>query len=281
LIYLKGIPMKLDRLTKKYPIMAAILVVLIMTILTESPVSLLRNAFAPLMGRFYGDYLADALVNTFGTVCLLLAAVVVGLGGKLGLKRPRPWAAALLGWPLLLLAIPDVDLSELVFDPILLVIFIFLFFGIGFIEELLFRGYVQGFILRNWDGTYWRLIGGVLLANLIFASAHLVNLALGRTTLLYALGQFTFAFFFGVFFSALYVRSGSLWPGIGLHMLYDFMVNLDAFSPDALPRSEIVRTNTPEGLLIGLLLTLPLLLVGLFYLRKSKLQLPPQKEIEA
>jgi membrane protease YdiL (CAAX protease family) len=272
--------MKLNQLTKKYPVMAAILVVLIVVVFTETPVTLLRNTFAPLVGRFYGDYLTDALLNVFGTVCLLLAAGVVGLRGRLGLKRPRPWTAVLLGWPLLLLAIPEGDLSELVFNPILLVIFIFLFFGVGFFEEMLFRGYVQGFILRNWDGSYWRLIGGLLLANLIFAGAHLTNLAMGRATLLYALGQFAFAFFFGVFFSALYVRSGSLWPGIGLHMVYDFMVNLDAFSSDALPRSEIVRTNTPEGLLIGFLLTFPLLLIGLFYLRKSKLQLPHPQEIE-
>jgi membrane protease YdiL (CAAX protease family) len=263
--------MKLKQLSKQYPVIAAILVVVIIAVLTELPVKPLRDALAPLVGRFSGDYLADLILNAAGALGLLLVAAPLGLGGKLGLKAPRPWHAALLGWPLLLLAIPDGGETELVFRPGLLILLVALYFFIGFFEELLFRGFVQGFLARKWGHNYRGLLGVVLLANLIFAGAHLTNLVMGRATLLYAIGQFGYAFFFGVFFSALYVRSGSLWPGIGLHMLYDFMANLDAFAPDALPRSQMVRDNSFQGLLIALLFTLPLLLIGLFYLRKSKL----------
>jgi membrane protease YdiL (CAAX protease family) len=267
--------MKLDQLTKKYPVIASLAVIIIVTVLTETPVEGIRSILAPVAGRFYGDYLTDLILNALGTICLLLAAAKVGLGGRLGLKRPRPWTSLLLGWPLVLLALPDVENTKMVFDPTLFVIFIFLYLSIGFFEEALFRGYVQGFLMRRWGDSYGRMLLSVLLTNLIFGGAHLTNLILGRTTPLYAASQLVYAFFFGVFFSALYIRSGSLFPGIGLHMVFDFMANLDAFVPGAPPRSEIVRSATPEAAWIGILVTLPLLLIGLFYLRKSKLSPPP------
>jgi hypothetical protein len=86
------------------------------------------------------------------------------------------------------------------------------------------------------------------------------------------------SFFFGVYFSALYIRSGSLVPGIFLHTIFNFVSNLDAFAPGAQPRSEVVRNTTPEAAVAGVLITLPLLLAGLFYLRRSKVQLPVIEE---
>jgi membrane protease YdiL (CAAX protease family) len=267
---------KLDQLTKKYPVIASLAVVIIVTVLTETPIQSVRSVLYPMTGRFYGDYLTDLILNALGTVCLLLAAAKVGLGGRLGLKAPRPWTSLLLGWPLVLLALPDVENVEMVFDPVLLVILVFLYLFIGFFEELVFRGYVQGFLMRRWGESYRGMLLSVLLTSLIFGGAHLANLIMGRATPLYAVGQFAYAIFFGVFFSALYVRSGSLFPGIGLHMLFDFMANLDAFRPDALPRSEIVRSSTPEAAFVGILITLPLFLIGLYYLRKSKFQFLPE-----
>jgi membrane protease YdiL (CAAX protease family) len=274
--YKENYTMKLDQLTKKYPVIASLAVLIIVTVLTETPIQSIRSVLYPIKGRFYGDYLTDLILNALGTICLLLAAATVGLDGKLGLKTPRPWRSLLLGWPLVLLALPDVESVELVFDPTLFVILIFLYLFIGFFEELLFRGYVQGFLMRRWGESYRGMLLSVLLTSLIFGGAHLVNLIMGRATPLYAVVQFAYAVFFGVFFSALYVRSGSLFPGIGLHMFFDFMANLDAFRPGAPPRSEIVRSSTPEAAFVGILITLPLFLIGLYYLRKSKLQLPPE-----
>lgn len=272
--------MKLDQLTKKYPVIASLVVILIVTVLTEAPIQIMRSFLSPVTGRFYGDYLVDFIFNALGAACLILAAATLGLAGMLGLNKPRPWTSVLLGWPLVLLTILSGSeyLSgsiELVFDPVLFTIFILLYLAIGLFEELLFRGYVQGFLTRRWGHSYRGMLCCVLLTSLIFGGAHLVNLIMGRGTALYAAAQLVYTFCFGVFFSALYVRSGSLFPGVGLHMLYNFVVNLSAFAPGAPPRSEMVRSTTPEAFLVGTLITLPLLLIGLFYLRKSKVQLPP------
>jgi hypothetical protein len=269
--------MKLNQLTKKYPIVASLAVFTVVTFLTEAPVQSLRDFLAPMTGRFYGDYLADFVLNALGAIGLLLAAAKVGLGGKLGLKMPRPWTSLLLTWPLILLTLlagSDFLFGDtaLVFDPILFAIFVGLYLAVGFFEEVLFRGYVQGFLLRRWGNSYRGVLSSVLLACLIFCGAHLTNLVMGRSTPLYTVTQVIYTFFFGVYFSALYVRSGSLVPGIFLHTIFNFVNNLEAFVPGAPPRSEIVRNATPEAVVTSILITLPLLLAGLFYLRRSKVQ---------
>ncbi len=278
--------MKLEQLTKKYPVIASIVVIMIVTILTEVPIQPIRNILSPVIGRFYGDYLADFIPSALATICLLFAAAKLGLGGKLGLKKPVSWASLFLVWPLVLLSL--LNGSEylfgeipITFDPILFIIFMLLYPAIGFLEEVLFRGYVQGFLMRRWGNSYRGIFSSVLLASLIFGSAHIANLIMGRSTLFYTVAQLIYAFFFGVFFSALYIRSGSLFPGIFLHMFFDFMGNLDAFTPDAQPRSEFVRSITPEAFFATILVLSPLLFIGLFYLRKSKVQILPVDEQEA
>ncbi|MBN2050600.1 MAG: CPBP family intramembrane metalloprotease, partial [Spirochaetales bacterium] len=83
--------------------------------------------------------------------------------------------------------------------------------------------------------------------------------------------QILFAMFFGVFFFALYYRSGSIIPGIILHALVDLSANLNVLYPgaDPLPPSERVFSRTPESALFAVAITLPLFLIGLGMLRKE------------
>lgn len=267
--------MNLSEFTEKHPVLVSIVIVAIVIVISELPIPMIRSMIAPLTGRFYGDYLTDFAVQAVIVVALILAAPKFGLKGRLGFSRPRSWSSLVLVWPLIVMSFLNAleVLSGEVrveFDPILLVIFVCLYLSVGLIEEVLFRGYVQGLLIRRWGYTYRGVLVAVLLSTLIFSGSHLGNLAMGRSTVLYTAGQIIYAFYFGVFFSALYIRTGSIVPGIGLHMLFDFMGNLDAFAPGSVPRSEIVRTTTPQGFLFGTLLLLPLLLIGFIYLRKSK-----------
>ena len=271
--------MKLDQLTKRYPVIASIAVVVIIIVLTEAPIQSIRNTLTPVTGRFYGDYLTDLALNALGVVMLLVAAKKVGLGGQLGLNKPHSWASLLLTWPLVLMSV--LNGSEylfgninMVFDPILFIILTLLYVAVGFFEELLLRGYVQGFLMHRWSSSRREILLSILLTSLIFCGAHLTNLVMGRSTPLHAAAQVIYTFFFGVFFSALYIRSGSLFPGILLHTIVNFAGNLSAFVPGAQPRSASVQSTTIEGFFISVLITLPLLLIGLFYLRKSKLRIP-------
>lgn len=80
--------------------------------------------------------------------------------------------------------------------------------GVG--EELLFRGFLQGWLTESFG-----LAAGVLLASLAFALAHSLSWA-------YAI----FAFLAGLFFAYLFFASGSLVAVILTHGIYDYFAIL-------------------------------------------------------
>ena len=71
------------------------------------------------------------------------------------------------------------------------------------LEELLFRGAIEGQLLCRWQNPWW----GIVVSSLIFGVIH------GNPA------QIPFAFLVGVMFGWLYYRTGSLLPGIVGHVL--------------------------------------------------------------
>jgi len=79
----------------------------------------------------------------------------------------------------------------------------------GFVEELLFRGYVQRRLLRR-----WRPFGAILFASVAFAIAHLDPL------------HVVFALPLGIWFGIIAWRTGSIWPGVVCHAFINFLWNV-------------------------------------------------------
>lgn len=71
------------------------------------------------------------------------------------------------------------------------------------LEELLFRGAVEGHLLREWKSPW----GAIVVSSLIFGVVH------GNPA------QIPFAFLLGMMFGWLYYRTGSLLPGVVGHVL--------------------------------------------------------------
>lgn len=263
--------MDLKRASIEHPLLAAAIAVAVGTLLTELP---LKGLLEPSLGPRYADYLQGILEQGLTTIVVILIGRACGLGGGLGFRPPASWRACLLGWPLLAFALLNAsDWIEgkmgLVFDPILIATLVLLYLSTGLIEEGLFRGLLMGLFARKWGRERGGVLKAVLASSLLFSVLHLMNWAMGRYDALAALSQMGFAFSFGVLFAALYARTGSLWSGIVLHMAVDFAGNLDALKPGALPRAETVLRKSPEEALVTVLICLPLLLIGLFYLRKK------------
>lgn len=78
-------------------------------------------------------------------------------------------------------------------------------------EEVVFRGYLITRLSRIFKGRMWL---GVLIASLSFASGHLYQ----------GFGGFFLIFIYGLMFSFLFLKTGSLWPGIIAHFLQDSAV---------------------------------------------------------
>jgi membrane protease YdiL (CAAX protease family) len=140
-------------------------------------------------------------------------------------------------------------------------------FSVGFSEELMLRGAVlQGF---RHSFPIWP---AVLLTSAMFGAMHSLNVFV-TGDLKQALIQSTASFLSGILFIALRLRTGSLWPPIVIHGLWDFATfTLGAAAGGAhhgsLP-AEALATPELTGLtqLAPVLLVLPNAAYGLWLMR--------------
>lgn len=92
---------------------------------------------------------------------------------------------------------------------------LFLTLGIGFCEEIYFRGIICNLWLKAGEGT------AVMVSSTLFAICHLMNLA-GGAGIVETLLQICFAFIYGVVFALIFITCHSIWPCIVLHAFHDF-----------------------------------------------------------
>ena len=121
----------------------------------------------------------------------------------------------------------------------------------GISEEVIFRGVVVSYLMRQWQGK--RILLAVVLSSAVFGVSHLINLASGAplgVTLL----QVVNSFFMGGIFSAVFLRCGNLLPAMALHFLFDVVAlsDVSAFQEGGIYNSSITLTTSD---IIGVLIT--------------------------
>ena len=265
----------------QHPVIFAILVMCIATPLTEIP---LTERLTGILDEQSASYLTGILEQ--GGVSLLLYALISWLGMKreAGFTRPSEWRQLWLIWPMLFFSFLNID--ERIFDgsitfdfsnPWLPILFILLYLSVGFIEEMLFRSVILPLMLRKWGHTQKGIYLAVMLSSVIFGLLHLLNVIMGRRTLLATGTQIIYGLFFGVFFTACFLRNRSIWPVILTHALFDLCGDLTELTTannfGAIPQTD------PQGALLVIAITLPLLLYGLFIFRKVKPQELPGNQV--
>ena len=132
--------------------------------------------------------------------------------------------------------------------------------GAGFFEEYFFRGLFLKLAFQDGIRSSKQVLGVVLLSALSFGLAHLGNLT--HQPLNATLFQVYYATAYGIFFAAIYLRTGSLWWTIILHFLIDFGSVLISQSTQAAPATSIWN----------FIFWLPLIALGLFLIRPKKLK---------
>ncbi len=256
----------------RYPLSFSMLVMFVSTLLTEIH---LENFLSNYMDFQNASYITGIFEQ--GLVSLLLAVLIFQLGMQraAGFSQGVEWKQVWLIWPLLVLSVLNIDESVLngsnpinPAHPERIILLVLLFASVGFFEEILFRGLILPLMLKKWGSSRGGIYLSVLLSSSIFGLLHLLNLFMGRYTLLSTLAQITFGTFFGVFFAACFLRVRSIWPVIFTHALFDLCGNLNEITVSS--SFGKMQETTPEGALLAIALTLPLLLYGLFILRKVK-----------
>ncbi len=92
-------------------------------------------------------------------------------------------------------------------------------FGVGFVEEIAFRGLPVALLLRNINKRS-RIFTAPLFIGIIFGAVHLLNFTSGHDPEEVYLTAI-FAIAIGIIFGAIYVLSGNLWILILAHSIYD------------------------------------------------------------
>lgn len=131
-------------------------------------------------------------------------------------------------------------------------------FGPGILEETCFRGLPASNFMRVWKGK--RIILAAVLSSLAFGLFHLMNLTSGAELGLTLL-QVVYAAGIGLFFCAVYFRTGSLIPPILMHAFIDassWIETEESADPSLISKILVIVICVALGV------------IGIYYLRPAK-----------
>lgn len=140
---------------------------------------------------------------------------------RLKATRKRFWWTGFLPLSIFLLAnLGGLDSSSWNFTRATMLSWIVENTAVGFVEEVLFRGFALFILLEARGKTRRGLVAACIVQALLFGPLHLLNV-LGGEPLMLVLSNSVFATIVGVAFGAADAYSGSLWTCVVLHGLID------------------------------------------------------------
>ena len=145
---------------------------------------------------------------------------------------------------------------------------ILMLIGVGFREEILYRGVITNAIARKYAGSAKGIWITALSSSAMFGAIHLCNVFHGAT-FSGSLSQTLGAMGSGVFFCAVYLRGGSIWVMALLHSLINATGTVEVLFTNG--AGDLASVISGYGVMEIIHLVLDLLLAA-FLLRKSKQQ---------
>ena len=196
----------------------------------------------------------DGLVS----VAAVLLIVAMGWSGEVGFRTPR-WRTLWLAVPALILAFVNFS-GEITSGPGRIGTLALVSFVVSFQEEAWWRGVFLRALLPRYGP-----LGAAALLSLFFGLAHSLNLLSGQDMAVTAM-QIVGAMLIAFVFTGIRLRTGSLWPVILIHAVFDFM--------SWIGRESLVETTAPqlsqEYVIQMLILSLVLFGYGLLLLRGAR-----------
>jgi len=135
-------------------------------------------------------------------------------------------------------------------------------FATGLLEETMYRGLLLTAMVKAWGNTRKGLFAAAILSGFFWASLHFINLMI-RPFPLVAL-QVMEMMMVGFVYAALVLSGRSIWPAVVVHWATNAAVSLQIVQ---IPNFS--ETNT--AWVASFLVTLPLIVVGIYLLLKAKL----------
>jgi membrane protease YdiL (CAAX protease family) len=145
--------------------------------------------------------------------------------------------------------------------------------GTGLLEEVLFRGLVFKILLKKMRHSKKGIINACLISSAFFGIVHIFNLFAGNNVLS-VVETIISAFAFGMFCSAVFLRTRTLWIPILLHGFTNLSHQIfnAISSPVALYQDSLISADIsiPKFILENLVGKILYLIAGIVLLRKVK-----------
>ncbi|MFD2564955.1 CPBP family intramembrane glutamic endopeptidase [Aquimarina rubra] len=158
------------------------------------------------------------------------------------------------------------DVTEIHIGNVVLLLFACL--TVGFAEEFLFRGVLQSVFLKKYVHSKNGILISIVLPAIVFGLFHLINLT-KNDNVSAVLTQVVFATFIGFFFGVLVLKTNKIIPVAFTHGLINFFFSI-LLLPGIKDIENIVPLEETGNSIAPIILTLPLLVIGLFVAKKIK-----------
>ncbi|MEN8907110.1 MAG: CPBP family intramembrane glutamic endopeptidase [Clostridiales bacterium] len=260
--------MNLKNQVLKYPILSSIIVMFLVSLLTEVKI----NAFfEKYFNNQISNYLQGIVMQGLATIIIVIFIFYLGIQEEAKIKKFKEWKNLVLFWPLLLISavmfFEYISVSTgIKQDFFLIIVYILLFISTGFVEETIFRGFITTLFIKKWGNSKKGIYFSVIIASSIFGILHLFNLFSGRADLIYSLSQLIYSAVFGIIFATCMLRNDSIWPVIIVHAIFDLVACLGQIDNNS--TFDLTKDLTWNVFIFNLVLSVPLLIYGLFILRK-------------
>lgn len=136
----------------------------------------------------------------------------------------------------------------------------------GVMEEILYRGMMISTVMRKWKHDENKVIPAAVICSAVFGGGHLMNAVAAPLDI--TLLQVFVTFCSGIFFSAVYLRSGNIVPIIAGHFYHDFIEYV--ISKPGSSESLIMSDNMSWSDWVEIGFTVGLAFIGIWLLRKEK-----------
>lgn len=212
------------------------------------------------------EFLAEAVFGVALTAVLAAFIRRNGLASYLGLRRPEVPAARMLFYiPLALVAAGSAFFGVgMSYGPAAAVCHTAMMLCVGFLEEVIFRGFLFRGIARQ------SLKRAVVISAVTFGIGHIVNLLNGYAPFESAV-QVAFAVAVGFVLVLVFLRTGSIWPCVAFHALNNCMT---AFTTGAALTDRLGEGAATLALLAANLIVL---VAYLLYLRRLPKRALPER----
>lgn len=261
--------MVLQKKMEKRPVLFSMGIMILSLIVTELPIASLFTFLENELDAAFLEGIIEQMMVAFATFLLLKKAGMekeagfCSLGKEIWLMFPAVY--------LILLNLSGLLAGEMEFGmvrPERAILFLMVYLSTGFFEEILCRGLMLPLFLKKYGNTKKGAYLALVMSSLLFGMAHFTGFFMGRQSLLAAVAQMMYATSFGVFAGACVVRMKSIYPMVLLHAVINISGELGELVDDCVLNRGYYTISLDKAVFL-VILALPLLLYGLFLVRKE------------